>query len=637
MTLFKPTLILQRLIISRGKHIIYNEAFHKGVNIIRGENGSGKTTIVESIIYVLGGALKEKKDEFLLCDYVFAELEINGSVFTFKRPIEEEGSPALDIFEGSYEDALNSHDHWVRYPNRRTNNQKSYSEIIFNLLRLPEEKTDRGENITIHDVLRLLYEDQYTSADKIFVSQSHPEGNSKKQAISDLLLGIDDFELHDLRRQLADKEKEFSKYNGQLSQIYRILGSSEMDVSLTHIQQDTAKFVDEKEGIEGKIQELYSEDNTAAKSEAKKEYRKIQKELTSLKKTIHAYEEEQNALVFETEDSKEFIESLNIRLDALSASTEITKALGSIDFTFCPSCLQLVGEDYASHQCGLCKSDIEDENRATGYFKMQNEILFQKRESEAILERKKKKLDDIQSALKKSKATLSQLERKHINYVNSVSPIEAEVRNLIARVGYIDRAIQDNYDKEKLASKIDDISKLKASLNSEISRIKDAIKAADSLREKRRGIVYTAINDTTVALIKNDPNPELSDVERIVFDFGKEDIFAIGKTSPAASTRTYLKNAFFFSLFLISLEKSFMRYPRFIIMDNIEDSGLETERVHQFHQDVISRSDNADAVHQVIFTARSEVITEELDASELCVGQHYHREAGQYSLNIASK
>jgi DNA repair exonuclease SbcCD ATPase subunit len=136
MTLLKPTLLVTRLVIKRSQHVVFDEKFHAGVNIIRGENGSGKTTIVESIIFALGGDIKKKKDEFGLCDFVYAELQINGENYTFKRPIEE-GYPALDIFEGTYDEAKNSPDLWTRYGHRRTNNQKSYSEVIFSLLGLP--------------------------------------------------------------------------------------------------------------------------------------------------------------------------------------------------------------------------------------------------------------------------------------------------------------------------------------------------------------------------------------------------------------------------------------------------------------------------------------------------------------------
>ena len=51
MTLFKPTLILKRLAIYSGSYVAYDENFHSGVNVIRGANSSGKSTILNFIFF----------------------------------------------------------------------------------------------------------------------------------------------------------------------------------------------------------------------------------------------------------------------------------------------------------------------------------------------------------------------------------------------------------------------------------------------------------------------------------------------------------------------------------------------------------------------------------------------------------
>jgi DNA repair exonuclease SbcCD ATPase subunit len=56
MTPNRPSLFLRRLLVlnhTGGK--AFDELFHKGVNIIRGQNSSGKSTIANLIFYVLGG------------------------------------------------------------------------------------------------------------------------------------------------------------------------------------------------------------------------------------------------------------------------------------------------------------------------------------------------------------------------------------------------------------------------------------------------------------------------------------------------------------------------------------------------------------------------------------------------------
>jgi len=60
MTLINPSLFLNRLIVFYNGKTIYDEKFNKGVNIICGENSSGKSTITELIFFALGGIVPPK-------------------------------------------------------------------------------------------------------------------------------------------------------------------------------------------------------------------------------------------------------------------------------------------------------------------------------------------------------------------------------------------------------------------------------------------------------------------------------------------------------------------------------------------------------------------------------------------------
>ena len=84
-----------------------------------------------------------------------------------------------------------------------------------------------------------------------------------------------------------------------------------------------------------------------------------------------------------------------------------------------------------------------------------------------------------------------------------------------------------------------------------------------------------------------------------------------------------------FSLFLASLDITRMRYPRFILADDMEDKGMETVRAQRFQQTLISRlSQYPEDSFQVIYT--TSCITPQLDQSALVVGEHYR--AGHKSL-----
>ena len=66
---------LNYLRILQGVHVAYEEQFHEGVNIIRGQNGSGKSTIADFIFFILGGEFDGWKDTAGHCDEVQAEIQ----------------------------------------------------------------------------------------------------------------------------------------------------------------------------------------------------------------------------------------------------------------------------------------------------------------------------------------------------------------------------------------------------------------------------------------------------------------------------------------------------------------------------------------------------------------------------------
>lgn len=636
MMMYKPTLILKRLVIQKSGKLAYDEVFHEGVNIIRGTNGSGKSTIVESIFYVLGGDIPIKKEEFSGCDFVYGEFEMNEIIFTLKRAIED-GRPAIDIFEGSYNQAISNVEKWNRYSNTRSDIKKSYSQILFSFLGIPENKTLEGQNITMHAILRLILEDQNTEFGKIFLKQDYPEKNITRQAISDLLLGIDDSELLSLKLQLNNNEKDFSSYDGQLKKITTVLHDANMDINEISLSAEKKEIEYKLEQIKNKIKNLYTDNNSMRKQDANEKFTQIKSKISEIKQKIFIIDQKIESLLFEVDDSCNFIISLKAKLDALSASTKISESLGMIKFEYCPSCLQALEDNIDHAKCGLCKSEIKKTGSSSGHLKMRNEIEFQKQESERIIERKNKRIQEFKSELRLLDNELKVLEHQSQTFINAVNPIEAAVMTSLEKSGYLQFALEDVAKRKELADRVFDISAKKAELNLIISELKDKIYAAEYSREERKREIYSDINDTAISLIKNDPIQELQNIDRISFDFAKDEILAIGKASPAASTGSYLKNAFFFSLFLVSLKHETVRYPRFTIMDNIEDKAVQDNRVQQFHKDIIKHSDESNVKHQIIFTARSDVVTDELEKSGLCIGENYDGKKGKHSLDFAQK
>ncbi len=155
------------LIYTENGETAYDEKFHKGVNIIRGDNSSGKSTITHFIFFVLGGAFSDFVPEAHLCQVVYAEVEMNGAIFTIKRYIEKDAETgsintkaAVHFFWGTLAESLNppADKVWQKFNYNSTDGKRSFSNVFFNHLSLPIVKGDN--NISMHQILRLLYIDQ---------------------------------------------------------------------------------------------------------------------------------------------------------------------------------------------------------------------------------------------------------------------------------------------------------------------------------------------------------------------------------------------------------------------------------------------------------------------------------------------
>src|SRR5262249_24778418 len=137
-------------------------------------NGSGKSTIMDFIFHILGGevlgpTVPEWKEYASLSDEVVAEVAVNEATLTLRREVTAERLRPLHIFFDRLEAATRSvAEGWQTFPYSRQGSKESFSQILFRALEMPEATSPEGANITMHQVLRLLYSDQMTPVQRIF-------------------------------------------------------------------------------------------------------------------------------------------------------------------------------------------------------------------------------------------------------------------------------------------------------------------------------------------------------------------------------------------------------------------------------------------------------------------------------------
>jgi hypothetical protein len=219
-----PSLRLLRLVVTKSGKSAYDETFHPGVNMIRSEgNSRGKSTIADLIFFSLGGDLTEWKAEAGTCDQTFAEVALSGSVLTLRRDISTTAKQLpMWIYFGAFTEAANSAvEGWIKLTYSRYGDRESFSQVLFRAMGIPEVPSEDA-NITMHQLLRLLYVDQMTPVNAIFRMEER-DSPYRRQAVGDLLCGVLDERIYPSQIRARQLDREYSDVASQFTGLMRVL------------------------------------------------------------------------------------------------------------------------------------------------------------------------------------------------------------------------------------------------------------------------------------------------------------------------------------------------------------------------------------------------------------------------------
>ncbi|THJ33513.1 hypothetical protein E8K88_09550 [Lampropedia aestuarii] len=638
MTSNPSTFFVNRFVIVKGNKAVYDQVFHKGVNIIRGANSVGKSTIMDFLFSCLGGDIAEDRwnEEAQTCNSVFAEIELNGHVLTIHRPVEPGKKPPMSFFDGSYEElrAKKSAAVWQSYGINRTENKLSFSQQIFELLDWPHSQTDDFSNLTIHQILRLIYVDQGTAVNKILRAEhSTFDKPSMRQAIGDFLLGLDDLGIYALKQQLSKAESEFAKIDGQLESIYRYVTPSEgelREATLTSSIESAGKELERLLAQRDLLLSLPDESITDAALKEKAE--KASERIATLTKDIDIQTSKQAERVNEIVESELFIKAIDSRIKALKESRTAYDFFGEVRFKFCPSCLSTITESQ-KEQCHLCKADLDKNSREASYLAALNELIFQKKESTMIVTELRTRLSEHAQYINAQLRELQTVKSEHVASLRMSSDRVLKLNELSVNIGTIEERIKNYETKSKLVAAVEGLIDDKQKLNTSMLDLEEKIKVGKSLTASRRESIENNLSDKTVELLKKDGGfePAFNEAQTVMFDFAKDFMLVDGRSKFSASSETILKNSFHLAILLESLEDDKMRYPRLLLLDNTEDKGMGPDRSQNFQRVLVEALDeHDDKPYQVIMT--TSMIDPALDKSDLCVGPHYAK--GMHTLDV---
>lgn len=625
-------LTLNRLGVYRGGAALYDEAYHAGVNIIHGDNGSGKSTIADFIFYVLGGDLREWREYAGLAEFVAAEVVAGESVITLRRDVSREGLRPMHLYFGPMDEALAAGPtRWQVAPYKRPEKSGlSFSQILFRATGIPETISDSSSNITMHQLLRILYSDQMTPVQRIFRTENFDTWQIR-QAVGDLLCGIGGYDLYDRQLTLRSEEKDFGELSTRLRNLQTIAASYGKEILSEQIMAAARNVAEERSALAKKLEEaLAQEEANVSEAALDADRATSRKELGRSRRLVARLEDEIETLDYEIEDGASFLAHLRQSLSEFEDAAATFFAIGVARFEFCPSCFSSVTEKGAAGKCDLCGSETHVHHKDTKNLAVRLDLEMQLKESTELQDEREVRMRALQGQARQARAQLRRLtETDEIIRRSADSARDALVTELSRKIGFLDRELESLKQREEIAREIAALSDLKAQKNEYISRLKDEILAIETAQERRKARAYTAISDTAKYFLEHDlrSQSDFGDIHQVSFDFAGDWLAVNGDKNRAgsASGMVVLKNSFSMALFLSALEDDQFNLPRFMLLDNIEDKGMIQERSWNFQELIIAECARRKAGHQIIFTTSK--ISPQLANSPLIVGRKYTREA----------
>lgn len=627
MTQYNPFLKLNRLTIyTKSGKIAYDQNFHEGVNIIRGHNSAGKSTIGNFIFYVLGGDFKKWTTAAAHCNDVYAEIFINSEPITIKRTVSESGNQPMSIFWGTYDEAIKSaSEGWQIFPYRRTETKKSFSNALFLALGFPELRGDVDSNITMHQVLRMLYVDQKSLTLDLLMTENFDSSITRK-TIADLLFGVYDDSLYSDKIALREAEKDFEVKKKQFEGIEQIFKASDNETNIGTINALIEENNIQIKSIDEYLEKLSKEQNEATKKSDDEELKvvTIKTNLLATRNSLSILQAEINKFEFELLDSQDFIRSLEKRALALSDSLLTRETFIDLKMHHCPNCLSPLEPVTDENHCELCKQQLPEDKGSSQIKRMQQEIDNQIRESKKLYLEKEHKLLEFKSSYPTLEQKVRALQRDLDEALSSVKTVRnQEFDELLIKKGEL-RSKNDYLIKQLRAlEQIEVLRKELAGLKIKIDSLRVNIYSKETEQRNRLQSAFQVIQSLTLRLLHSDlgRQAEFSTGKKVELDFEKNTFSLDGENNFSESSNVYLKNSVRFAIFFASLEKEFFRLPRFILCDNIEDKGMQPDRSQSFQKEIVKISSESDVRHQIIIT--TSMISPDLDNTELCVGDFY--------------
>jgi hypothetical protein len=242
-----------------------------------------------------------------------------------------------------------------------------------------------------------------------------------------------------------------------------------------------------------------------------------------------------------------------------------------------------------------------------------------------LLRRKESTISNLRLKLTEAKQALVTAQRNlDVAFTTSQSSRDDLIDTLLLKKGALNGQIEYLNTQLVGLNRLEGLKREVITLTAEIKSIELRISEKEAVQKRTIADAQKQIEKIAIWLVQNDlkrqegfANPKLVKIDYLNDSISLDDNFNF-----SASSNVYLKNSGRFAIFFASIVKSYMRFPRFILCDNMEDKGMEKDRTQNFQKLIVRLSDRYKNVpHQIIFS--TSMIADELEGTVYCVGNYY--------------
>lgn len=615
------SLVIKKVIYNGDKYFYESPELNNGINIIVGDNGSGKSTFTYFIEYCLGGYLKyfnidnetEKYIEIIndKNNYVELEILIDNDKYTLKR-----------FINGNNIIYVNHKDKYFSFPVYRqqseaNNNNEIFSDWILDKLGIVKQELNLGTRswrLNINDLLRLIIYDQDTSSKKIFKEPTNlnfvTDSLIIRKTIFEVLLGINSDEyfrkFEDFKNAGISKDKaqlKLDAFDEKFSNIDLDLKSIETKIDNLNSQLETLynqrdifissnKKVDQKTMIISSIQESIIHDELS---------------LSDLNTEIRSNQIEYNKILT-------FFQTQTNEINEIEKIIFTNEKLNLFSLKLCPFCMS--EHEPVENQC-LCGSQIIDKDY--------EKFIYTSKEYENILKHKKKSLETIQVALDSYSKEINTGIRKKENLEKDVKANSEKLRALISStdvnsnnkaIDHLHKQIletmkaveRENYLK-KISLDRNELQKSYDLINSNYKRIKAEFDILQLKFDKQNKKIIDEFNKIYEQLIiKSSSKSKKAEINEDYMPVIDEGIYK------NKSAGVPIRLMYYYTILSLALKFDSVKHPKLLIVDTPEDSGIDDDNLKKdllLLKEILAEVEANDEDYQVILTTGLEKYPDE--------------------------